>query len=723
MAQPNFAMIHTEDQWRRVAHQNTSLAAEKGVVQLAWEMEARAEIPADLPAPAALAFDPWCRLYRSIPEEGQVFTLRWGEAGPRDEEPMPLFQTERRQAGEFTLDDAADLTLKGPLGLAVDDEGRLFVAETGRRRILIFDLIDRRLLRRIQFDQPPGDLATDGTRVLALLSASRELAVFDARMGPRIEKLPPSVTQPSRLAVSPDGDLFVLDAGGQEQALVVPLARPDEWIAVPYATDLEFATDGTLVVARAPGQDFRRFRIQPGAQWELPYLRARHYDGRGIVRTPDGIIGFWTAKGFAHATLARVRYVPQGRVTSFRLDSGKFQTVWGRMFIDACIPKGTSVRAYCLVLDEPPEAVDLLLCTPPANTLAVTIHRPDLSPPMPPETLVSNIRTLQSFHRRAQGREFPWMCPTVQEPFETYEAPVIGAAGRYLWVVLELHGTSSRTPRIKSLRVEYPSHDLLQRLPRLYSHDVTAADFLRRYLAILEGGVRELDLNAMARHILMDPVAAPEQVLSWLAGFIGLILDERWPLRVKRELIKSGIWLFRFRGTVMGLKRFLEIYLGRAVTIIEHFKVRGLGGAFVGEEDALASRAILGSGFRIGGRLGEQEQASITDQSIEDAIQTHAHRFSLVIPQSLDQEQKEIIEHILEIHRPCHTLYDICTADAGMKAGVSLYVALTTIVGRLAGFDQLQVGSSVLGRRHILGRPQSGTRPGSSRLGDDSRVG
>jgi phage tail-like protein len=723
MVQPNFAMIHTEDQWIRASHENTSLDVENGVLQLAWVMEERAEDPGAIPSPAALAFDPWCRLYRSIPEDGQVVKSLWGDSGTRDEQPLALFEPDRRTVGDFTLDEDHAQPLLEPRGLAVDDRGCLFVAETGRSRIVVYDLVDRRLLRHVHLDHPPGDLATDGSKVYALMPASSEIAVLDARTGPRIKKLPETITAPSRIALSPNGELLVLNAGGQEQALVVPVGRTNEWIAVPYATDLEFLADDILVVARGPGQDFRRFRIQPGAQWELPYLRGRHYDGRGIVAAPDGTIGFWTAGGFARATFARVRYLTKGRMTGFRMDSGQYQTVWGRIFIDACIPKGTAVRVHCLVLDELPEAVEPLPHSPPPNTSTVTINPPKPSLLMPPKFMVESIGAMQSFHRRAQGRELSWMCPSPPEPFETYEAPVIAGAGRYLWVVLELKGSTRRTPRIKSLRVEYPSHDLLRRLPQVYSYDVTSADFLRRYLAMLEGVLRELDLRSMVRHILLDPQAAPQQVLAWLAGFIGLILDERWPPAVKRELIKNGIWLFRFRGTVMGLKRFLEIYLRGPVTIIEHFKVRGLGGAFVGGNGELASRAVLGSGFRIGGQLGEEDLEFITGQSLKDAIQTHAHRFSIVIPRSLDLEQKEVIEHILNIHRPCHTLYDMCTLDAGMKAGVSLYAALTTIVGRTAGFDQIQVGGSLLGRNKILGRALSGTRPGSSRLGGDSRIG
>jgi phage tail-like protein len=722
----DFAMIHSVDQWRRVAHENTALQVEAGSVQLAWEIEERldAAVGPQLPV-AGLAFDPWCRLYRTLPEAGRMERIRWADPAAKQQEPFDLFESESQAAGEFVLaaDDA--MPLQDPRGLVIDGDGRLFVAESGAWRILIYDLVERRLLRRVGLEGVgrPLDLACDGRRVYALLDEPPGLAILDARTGPRFEALPAVVTAPSRIAAPAPGELYLLEAGGTESARILPLARVDEAIEVPFATDLEFLEQEVLVVARLPGQDFLRLRVATGAQEELPHLKARHYDGRGIVRTPDGRIGFWTGSGFAHATLARLRYIPEGRVTSFRLDSGEFQTHWGRVFIDACIPKGTQVRAHCLVMDEPPEDIELLERTPPDNTLSMTIHRPDLSPPMPPRVMVEDVVVTQDLQRRENGNELPWTCRPRDDAFETYEAPVIAAPGRYLWVVLELKGGARVTPRIRSLRVEYPAHDWLRRLPRIYSRDEAIADFLRRYLALFEGKLRDLDLRAANRHVLLDPKAAPAEVLPWLAGFIGLLLDERWPERARRELIENGIWLFRFRGTVMGVKRFLEIYLGRRITLVEHFKVRGLGGAIVGADDALTSNAIVGAGFRVGGRVGDEQAISINEQSIEDAFETHAHRFSVIVSASLSQEQHEVIAHILDEHRPAHTLYDLCSVDAGMRAGIGLYVELTTIVGRSAAFGRLQVGGSLIGRGAVLGRPGPGTRIGGSRLGSDSRVG
>ena len=83
-----YAMVHSVDQWRRIAHDHTALeknGEDHAIAQLAWISDddvassslviAAEEEPM---LPAGMAFDPWCRLYRSRPELGQVEKTLWG---------------------------------------------------------------------------------------------------------------------------------------------------------------------------------------------------------------------------------------------------------------------------------------------------------------------------------------------------------------------------------------------------------------------------------------------------------------------------------------------------------------------------------------------------------------------------------------------------------------------------------------------------------------------
>jgi phage tail-like protein len=731
-----------------VSHDHTALEGE--VVRLYWRDEKTLGDGAPVDGlSAGLAFDGHCRLYHSIPKEGRVERVLWGAQDPlqpADTQPQPvdLFATDiNRQLGDFSPVGEKATALIAPRGLAVDEDERLFVAESGTKSILIFDLWSNRLLRQVRLAAEPIDLVAKGRTVYALLDSPPGLIKLGARGGLQALTLPPAIGAPARIAVRPDGELFILDQAGTAQARVVKFSDPAEVIPVAFATDLDFQLNDptlahvctgqnyVLVVARRPGEDFVRFCVGENKPVDLRPLTARGYDGLGIVRAPDGRIGFWGAHGFRQAVAARLRYFPQGSVTTFRLDSGEFNTIWGRLFLDACIPKDTEIVVRCITADEPPDEITPRPA-PPANTMAVAPYE-DQSPPLPPPSLGRQLKsaTAQSLHRRETGYELPWVRPAEDDSFETYEAPVLANPGRYLWVLIELTGNTRATPRVKALRAEYPTHDYLRRLPQTLSRDDGVASFLRRYLATFEGQLGELEAKADARAALLDPRSAPAEILPWLGTFVGLLLDERMAHAsrpggkiedVRRTLIAEATWLFRFRGTVPGLRHFIEIYLGIETILLEKFRVRGLGGALLPDSDGILTNSILGAGFRVGGAIGRDETQLLAG-SIDDAFDTHAHRFSLIIPASLTSEQLDVVKQILDLHRPAHTLVDVCTVGAGMRVGRGLQVELTSIIGRSGGFSQLQLGSATLGRGAILGRPDAGTVIGGGRLGEDTRVG
>ncbi len=744
-----FALIRTHDQWLRASHEQTALEGE--VVQLYWRDDAPASADQTpfLERGAGLAFDEHCRLYHSVPAEGRLERLMWAAQDPLQPVsalpvPVNLFASDtEEQVGDFALPAEKPAVLSGAHALAVAEDDRLFVAESGGKRILIYDLWSNRLLRRVQLGAVPVDLVATGRTVYALLASPPGLIKLDARSDPYALAWPSEITEPARIALSPNGELFILEHAGTLQARVVKHSEPGQIIDVEFATDIEFQTGDpllvqacgsdkqVLVVARRPGEDFLRYCLGESQPAVLPPLKARGYDGLGIVLAPDGRVGFWTHNGFRHTVAARLRYLPTGSVTTFRLDSGEFHTVWGRLFLDACIPKDTAIVVRCITADEPPDE-PVLPRSRPANTNADPPFE-NLSPPLPPRSFKQRIENAfaQSMHRRETGRELPWVRPTEDDPFETYEAPVLAEPGRYLWVRIELSGNTRTTPRVKALRAEHPTHDYLRRIPRTFSRDEQIASFLRRYLAPFEGVLGELEAKADARGALLDPHSAPAEILPWLASFLGLTLDERMARAprpggqtedVRRTLIAEATLLFRFRGTVPGLRRFLEIYLGTQTVVIEKFRVRGLGGAMLGDPTALTSSSVLGAGFRVGGAIGEDGTQTLT-ASVEDAFETHAHRFALIVPASLTSEQQDVVRQILELHRPAHTLVEVCTVGAGMRVGRGLHIALTSIIGRSDGFTQLQLGNALLGRGAILGKPEAGTVIGGSKLGEDSRVG
>jgi phage tail-like protein len=735
LARP-FCHLRSVDGWARARHIRTAIDLPDGGVMLAWR-DADPDPGADV-APelgSGLGFDSRCRLYRTLPEQGHVERYPWQD-GPRGSAEQLVVADEPPPAGEFEVGPPASGPLAEPRGLALDDDDRLWVAETGARRVVLWDLWSRRLLRRISVPGRPLDLACRGRRVLALLHGNAGIAVIEDRTLVDVLALPElggtagPAAQARRLAIAPDRGLGLLlrDPAGPGAWIARLRLDPEQGLvtdgepqAVEGASDLAWLDERTLVIARAPGQTFiRRVKTEDGFI-DMPGLVARGYDGLGIARAPAGRgIAYWSEHGPRIAVTTRVTYERSGEVTTFRLAADAPATRWGRLFVDACVPEGTHLRARFLTSDEP-DGPGELARTPPANAADLEVPHGELSPPLPWGALVAApaaAAAAAQLHRRESGRELPWVRPQAADLFETYETPVKAPPGRYLWVTLELEGNGRATPRVRSLRAERPAHDHLNRLPRAFSRGPAAAEFLQRYLALADGLMSDLGGRSDARATLISPFGAPAEALDWLAGFLGLTLDERWPEAVRRQVIDEAPWLLRFRGTKRGLERLLELIVGRDVMILERWRLRGAGGALLEGGDAPAGAAVVGGGLRVGGEVG----ATGAEPATEDAFATHAHRFTVLVPALLSAEQTGMIEHALDVHRPAHTIFELCTLGSGMRVGRGLHVGLLSTIGRTGGWEPLAADRGVVGRG-IVGRPRPGVSVGAAGLGHDSVVG
>jgi phage tail-like protein len=705
------SLLADPDQWARCRHEHTALLPDGGV-QLTWDEHRPSgpagggpEVPAALGEPAGLAFDRWCRAYRSHPAEGRVSVHVRGQPAA--------------DGGDAACGGASAC----PTGVGVDADQRLYVAESGSNRVSVADLWSRRLLRRVPVRTGahraarPVDLATHCCRAYVLVRRPAGIVVVAGRRGPLTG---PGLHRPrrrgqleaSRLAAAPDGALRILWRRPDDDLALVATVDGQVLLEVPGGTDLDLGPDGVLVVARRPGQPFRRFRPDGDGWLELEPLAAPGYDGGAVAVAPDGRVAFTTLTGIGWATGLAVRRRGAGRVVSYRLDGGAYRMRWGRVFLDACIPQGTDVRLRFVASDED-EVVDPVGWQR-AERGTATVRHPELTPPLPSQEALEAADDLpaQPLFRRPTGRERPWAQIAADDRFETYEAPVTHARGRYLWVALELTGTAVTTPRVRAMRVERPGHRLLGQLPRSWSRDEEAADFLQRFLAPAEGMVHELDERAAQLALLVDPDTTPQEALGWLASFAGLVLDRRWSERARRILVAEAYRLFRRRGTLATLRRLLTIYLDYEPAIVEQWQLRGVPGGVLGETEQRRAAPVLGGGMRAGGT-----------PTGKDGYTTSAHRFSVLIPADLSSEQLDVVRSILDTHRPAHTQYEICELGFGMRVGRHLHLRLTSVVGPQVGFAPAVIGQVAVGGDGVVGIPDVGARVGDSAVTGMVRVG
>ncbi|MFT3843297.1 MAG: phage tail protein [Myxococcaceae bacterium] len=741
-----FALVRTFDQWVRCAHQSTAVDPVEGVVQLSSTPFEQPPGAAPGGPGAGLVFDAGCRLYHSVPPEHRVdrlldpVTLRGQPRQLLGQTQQLLFLEPKVSAGLSPAFTAP----KTPRGLAIDSGQRLWVADAGTQRLLAYDLDSAQLLRSVPLAAPdaagpsPVDLAVapaDDARGQTVYGVTQSPAGwFRLTLESELERrtfdpLGP-VRAPGRLAVSPTGVVVLLDSPGTAQATLYRLRldtldQPDAVEVdgahpLPWATDVKFLDTVKQADSAEPLEVFAvagpasklpvvmRFTVSAAGFEQLPgALAAYGYDGLGIVRAPlstgGWTVGYWSARGFKLATTRARAYAREGQVAVIRLDAGTYRNRWGRLFIDACVPADTSVAVRAWATDDDELDEPSFAWSPPDGFDPDDLRAKEASPPLPPLSIAE--RSPTGLYRRDNGAELPWV--RLVDPFETYDAPVFTGPGRYLYLLVSLSGNGKTTPRIRAIRAEKSAHVLLKRLPKVFSRQDRSADFLQRMLAPLEGLLDDLDARSQLRELLVLPDATPEELLPWLASFVGLVLDQRWSEATRRQFLKETVSLFRLRGTLGALTRMLELALGglRPV-LIEKFRLRGLATL---SEGATAT-SVLGAGMRVGGAVGSVE-ATVAG-STADAFATHAHRFSVFIPAS-GQQAVDLATFVLEAHRPAHTVYDVCTLDRGMRIGLSLHLGINSFVGPSAGFARAQLGEAALGVSQ-LGRPPQGFTVGSA---------
>jgi phage tail-like protein len=180
------------------------------------------------------------------------------------------------------------------------------------------------------------------------------------------------------------------------------------------------------------------------------------------------------------------------------------------------------------------------------------------------------------------------------------------------------------------ISVEEQPSSYLQFLPGLYREDEFAGWFLRIFEDILKPIESVIDNIAF----YIDPETTPQSFLHWLASWVGLVLDERWPEFRRRQLINKAIELYRWRGTKRGVTEFLRIYTGTIPQII----------------DTVPSATTRH-------RSDEIQTTKIAKLQAAD-VKPNCFTIILAIDSSIDLD---IVRTIIEIQKPAHTAYILKT--------------------------------------------------------------
>ena len=67
----------------------------------------------------------------------------------------------------------------------------------------------------------------------------------------------------------------------------------------------------------------------------------------------------------------------------------------------------------------------------------------------------------------------------------------------------------------------------------------------------------------------LDPSTAPDDMLGWLAGWMGIVLDGHQSAERQRELVRAGVELLQWRGTARGVRAAVGALLDTEPEIVE----------------------------------------------------------------------------------------------------------------------------------------------------------
>jgi phage tail-like protein len=94
-------------------------------------------------------------------------------------------------------------------------------------------------------------------------------------------------------------------------------------------------------------------------------------------------------------------------------------------------------------------------------------------------------------------------------------------------------------------------------LPPVYFED----NFAQRLTAGLDEVIAPVFATLTNLSAYVDPKVAPVDFVEWLAGWVGLALDQTWPADRQRALIHQAADLYRLRGTAKGIAAHVALYL------------------------------------------------------------------------------------------------------------------------------------------------------------------
>lgn len=648
-------------------------------------------------------------------------------------------------------------SLNTPRGLFIP-HGRqaLFVADSGKHRLLIYDTQDFQILEIWgqtnagahspgtadgKFDTPTSIAGDCSGNVYVVDSGNHRIQKFNSR-GEVLPTFCANVSA-SGLLTAPI-DIAVAEVDGAIRVFVVDSVSKNIFI---------FDASGKVVL-NASGkprviQDDQHLKQPMGMAVIANNLYVGDNQSRRVIRFQLDETGKYVgaAIGYEGPVAALLRGTsgdlwvhPGGSLTPVKLDARKGYTRLGVLWLDPDPLTADSIpvtwhRIRAIAGSLPGNShLDLYAYATTHKTDAPEVH------PNSPNPFDDPRWSIVPYPNDVDVTEL-----FISPPKQTgSEPPELRGKARYLWIGVLLSGDGTTSPRLEQLRVEfnYPSYS--QFLPAVYRNMSNCGQFQERLLSLFSSFFGEVECEIDKLYQLFDPDAAPAGFLPWLAACLGLDLDDNWSEEKKREIIALIFELSGRRGTREGLLECLRIFAG-VEAIIEEPLLNASWWALPGSDTCCQSCAessadggshwVSTENSRLGwttmlapataegavvGTSAVLDQSQLIDE--EDfgspLFKDVAYQFSVAVYRSQVMAPGALatIRAVIDSEKPAHTNYHLCVIDPDFRIGFQSRLGIDTVVAGPPRSLSLETDQQ-LGVDSVLAGPPS------SLLGQDSRLG
>lgn len=323
--------------------------------------------------------------------------------------------------------------------------------------------------------------------------------------------------------------------------------------------------------------------------------------------------------------------------------------------------------------------------------------------------------------------------------------------GRFLRITVRMTGGGQATARIGAIRVYanrfsltraylppvfHPPADPARRLEEGPAHP---RDFFDRFVAGFEGVLTRIEDKVAAAHLLTDPYAAPEEALDWLAGWVGLVMNQGLSIERRRVMLANAMRLHRRRGTMGGLMLALDITSGGRVgeggiVAFEDFCLRRVFATIIGADlgsrfdpllggEVESGNSFVGTTLHVGDaeeidgedqpQLSEAQATELralfrapADQDDADAVRNFfaelAWRVTVLVHHELDETELNLLREVARQMTPAHVKLRVERASHPLILGLYSLVSIDTHLKPRPGPTAVEVDRTIIGERDFV---------------------